>query len=168
MKDQRPQRKAGRPTYITPAFTERICTRVEGGLRLSSAVAAEGIAPRTLIHWQQWGDEGREPYRGFLDAVARSRAVFEQAMLDQIRLQAKPTQAGEESDWKARAWLLERVMPEQYGPSQQLIVKAQEAAATDVLAAARDCLPSEWYAVLLSRLAGEDAVEADDAEAEPH
>ena len=52
MKDQRPQRKAGRPTYITPAFTERICTRVEGGLRLSSAVAAEGIAPRTLIHWQ--------------------------------------------------------------------------------------------------------------------
>jgi hypothetical protein len=89
-------------------------------------------------------------------------------MLDQIRLQAKPTQAGEEADWKARAWLLERTMPETYAPSQQLVIRAQEAAANDVLTAARECLPSEWYAVLLARLAGDDKADDDEAADEAH
>ena len=161
-------RTLGRPTLLTPEFTQRICVRVEGGLRLSSAAAAEGISPRTLANWQSWAEQGREPYCGFMQAVARARSVFEQQMLDQIRLQAKPTQAGEEADWKARAWLLERTMPETYAPSQQLVIRAQEAAANDVLTAARECLPSEWYAVLLARLAGDDKADDDEADVEAH
>jgi hypothetical protein len=158
----------GRAPKCDDALTKRICVRVESGLRLSSAAAAEGIAPRTLAYWQEWATQGKEPYCSFAQAVERARASFEQQMLDQIRLQAKPTQAGEEADWKARAWLLERTMPETYAPSQQLVIRAQEAAANDVLTAARECLPSEWYAVLLARLAGDHKADDDEADVEAH
>jgi hypothetical protein len=158
----------GRPSHITPAFTQRVCARVENGLRLPAALEAEGVSPRCIEKWRSQADAGREPYADFFGAVARARSAFEQSMLDQIRLQAKPTQAGEESDWKARAWLLERTMPETYAPSQQLVIRAQVAAANDVLTAARECLPSEWYAVLLARLAGDDRADDDEAADEAH
>lgn len=153
-----------RPSMITEAFTQRVCARVRAGLRVESAVQAEGVDKRNLEYWRREAERGHAQYSEFLAAVARARAEFEAETLDVIRLQATPTDHGEIQDWKARAWMLERMMPEAYAPSQTMVLKAQDQAAQDVLEVAREVLPSEWYAALLAALSGIGDAEAQDAD----
>jgi hypothetical protein len=143
-----------RPSVITEAFTKRVCARVRAGLRLQSALEAEGVDKRNAEYWKREAERGNQLYSEFLAAVARARAEFEAETLDVIRLQATPTDNGEIQDWKARAWMLERMMPDAYAPSQTMVLKAQDQAAQDVLEVAREVLPSQWYAALLAALAG--------------
>lgn len=143
-----------RTSIIDDAFTQRVCHRMRAGLRLESAVTAEGVERTTLYRWKRAAEEGSELHTTFFNATARARSEFEAEMLDAIRLQATPTQNGDAVDWKARAWLLERTMPEAYAPSQTMVLKAQDQAAQDVLEVAREVLPSQWYAALLAALAG--------------
>ena len=143
-----------RPSMITEAFTQRVCARVRAGLRVESAVQAEGVDKRNLEYWRREAERGHAQYSEFRAAVARARAEFEAETLDVIRLQATPTDHREIQDWKARAWMLERMMPDAYAPSQTMVLKAQDQAAQDVLEVAREVLPSQWYAALLAALAG--------------
>jgi hypothetical protein len=143
-----------RKSMIDEAFTLRVCARVRNGLRLQSALEAEGIDKRNLEYWRREAERGNQQYSDFLAAVAGARAQFESETLDVIRLQATPTDHGEIQDWKARAWMLERMMPEAYAPSQTMVLKAQDQAAQDVLEVAREVLPSQWYAALLAALSG--------------
>ena len=114
-----------------------------------------------LTHWRNTAEAGSDEHAMFFSAIARAEAAFERECLDGIQAAARPTESSE-GDWKAGGWLLERTRPEHYAPSQTLLVKAQDAAAQDVLATARECLPPEWYAVLLAKLSGptDDAAEA--------
>lgn len=133
---------------------DRVCVRVRAGLRVESALTAEGISPQLQHVWRRKAEAGDALYLMLFDRAARARSEFEAEMLDAIRLQATPTQNGDAADWKARAWLLERTMPEAYAPSQTMVLKAQDQAAQDVLEVAREVLPSQWYAALLAALAG--------------
>lgn len=156
--------KVGRPTKATPETLAAIVEHVRVGLRLGAAAALEGVAERTVLEWRQTGTSSdEEPFRAFVQEVARAEAAFESSMLASIRTQATQANADAPSneDWKARAWLLERTRPAEYAPSQTLLVKAQDQAAASVLSAARECLPPEWYAVLLARISGAD--DGDDA-----
>ena len=92
-----------RPSVITEAFTQRVCARVRAGLRLQSALEAEGVDKRNAEYWKREAERGNQLYSEFLAAVARARAEFEAETLDVIRLQATPTDNGEIQDWKARA-----------------------------------------------------------------
>lgn len=151
---QNTARTMARKSMIDEAFTQRVCARVRNGLRLQSALEAEGIDKRNLEYWRREAERGNQQYSDFLAAVAGARAQFESETLDVIRLQATPTDHGEIQDWKARAWMLERMMPEAYAPSQTMVLKAQDQAAQDVLEVAREVLPSQWYAALLAALSG--------------
>jgi hypothetical protein len=133
---------------------DRVCVRVRAGLRVESALNAEGISKQLQHLWRRKAEAGDALYLTLYDQAARARSEFEAEMLDAIRLQATPTQNGDAADWKARAWLLERTMPEAYAPSQTMVLKAQDQAAQDVLEVAREVLPSQWYAALLAALAG--------------
>lgn len=153
----------GRPTLFTRPTCAAIERSVRGGLRLTAAAQAEGVSPQVLTHWRNTAEAGSDEHAMFFSAIARAEAAFERECLDGIQAAARPTESSE-GDWKAGGWLLERTRPEHYAPSQTLLVKAQDAAAQDVLATARECLPPEWYAVLLARLSGagdSDAAESD-------
>jgi hypothetical protein len=143
-----------RPSTISDALIQRVCARVRAGLRVESALVAEGVDAKLQYVWRRKAESGASDYSKLFEEAARARSEFEAEMLDAIRLQATPTQNGDAADWKARAWLLERTMPEAYAPSQTMVLKAQDQAAQDVLEVAREVLPSQWYAALLAALAG--------------
>jgi len=143
---------------------DRVSARVRAGLRVESALTAEGISKQLQHIWRRKAESGDALYLTLYDRAARARSEFESEMLDAIRLQATPTQNGDAADWKARAWLLERTMPEAYAPSQTMVLKAQDQAAQDVLEVAREVLPSEWYAALLAALSGIGEADAQDAD----
>ena len=152
-----------RPTKCDEVLTALVVRRILAGAPANVAQQAEGVTPSTQSEWAGKARSGQEPYRTFTEAVAQARAQFIAARTANI-VNAGFV-AGEDGggDWKADAFLAERLDPENFAPSQTLLVKAQDQAAADVLSTARECLPPEWYAVLVARLSGIDTDAGDEA-----
>lgn len=109
----------GRPTKCTPKAIARIAKVLALGGTINSACRAGGIDTASYYSWLRRGEEGEEPFVGFLHAVKESQAVAEhkalsvinEAMLDQ---------------WQAAAWLLERRYPDDYGRRQRMDIGADK------------------------------------------
>jgi hypothetical protein len=96
------ERKVGRPTLLTPEVQADICHRITRGVPAKSAARAVGISRRTFNDWLARGRDGDERYVDFYDAVERARAEFVSVHVDVV------SQAGQDGNWQASAWLLER------------------------------------------------------------
>jgi hypothetical protein len=94
--------KGGRPTKLTPEVRERILSILSVGGTWKMAAAAGGISDDTL-------KRHRDANEGFAAACARARDSGAAALVEKIR------NAAEGGDWRASAWLLERISPEVYG-----------------------------------------------------
>ena len=105
---------------------DRIAEYVSAGVPLEAAAAACRIGRRTVQTWirvgEEWDEaepeeipEDRRPFAAFAAAVADARLAVEPRHLRAIE------RAGER-DWKARAWILERTRPSQYGRVDRLRV----------------------------------------------
>lgn len=71
-------KKGGRPTKLTPELQDRICSLIEEtACSVYTACISEGIAWNTVYFWEQWGREGRQPYKAFTEAVMQARARSE-------------------------------------------------------------------------------------------
>jgi hypothetical protein len=156
--------RIGRPTKCDEALTERVCLRVRNGLRLEAALTAEGIGQATGYEWKARATSDKEadaPYRTFAESVARAQAGFEADMLDAIRQQMTHGPEGTSNeDWKARAWLLERTLPEQYAPTLALVIKARDEATDALLEALRSApYPLASFADVLAVLRGDEEAE---------
>ncbi len=109
----------GRPTKCTPKAIARIAKVLALGGTINSACRAGGIDTASYYSWLRRGEEGEEPFVGFLHAVKESQAVAEhkalsvinEAMLDQ---------------WLAAGWLLERRDPDDYGRRQRMDIGADK------------------------------------------
>lgn len=112
----------GRPSKLTPETQAAIVAALERGNYRSTAAAAAGIHRNTLMNWERWGEEGREPYVDFLTAMQAAEARAEMALVDEIRNAQPAVTGGRGADmWAARAWILER----RYGAKWSSRVKAQ-------------------------------------------
>jgi hypothetical protein len=115
----------GRPPKLNDALIERICLFLRAGSFIETATAASGISKTTFYDWLNAGNEcnaqivkadgGRHKFTemqrlcmGFSDAVGRAMAEAEIADLMVIRRASL-------TDWRAAAWRLERMHPEQWG-----------------------------------------------------
>ena len=157
----------GAPPVRNAANVAAIIARVRNGERVTTAAEAEGVSARTVSRWM--ADDSDGPGGDFCRTVAQARAQF---LSDRLAIVAGAEVAvGRESDGspilapdpKYALALLERLDPEHYAPSQTIVLKAQDQAAADVLSTARECLPPEWYAVLVARLSGIDTDAGDEA-----
>jgi hypothetical protein len=108
-----------RPTKLTKAVQERICSALREGNYFSVACEGAGVAASTGREWVARG-EGRcpgrpagPPYAAFAAAVKKARAEAEASALRQVR------QAANDGTWQAAAWLLERGHPERWGRRAQ-------------------------------------------------
>lgn len=124
------QATAGRPSPIMDETTEKeLLEYIRFGTPIRKAIVAVGIAERTFYNWMTRGLNERERlatvpnaklnptegvYLQFLQSVERARG---EAITKKVAVIAK---AGNEGDWRAAAWWLERQNPEEFGKTDRI------------------------------------------------
>ncbi len=95
----------GRPTLYTEATIERLCAHIrEHGLSDSPAAVRAGVSVASISRWKR-------AHPGLAPRLAGAREEFRAAMLSII---LTATTRDGRPDWRAAAWILERVFPEDY------------------------------------------------------
>lgn len=105
---------AGRKPKLTPEVQHMICTGISAGLPKKAACAAVGVSESAFYEWLQRGEEDIEKckkslYAEFVEQIKKSESAFQLTHLTRI------SKAGQEGNWQADAWLLERCFPKEYG-----------------------------------------------------
>jgi predicted site-specific integrase-resolvase len=106
--------KIGRQTKLTPQLQARIVQVLEAGNYIEAACDYVGINQDTYHEWVKRGKRGNKAdreagYSEFSEAVKRAQAQAEILSVARIR------KAGQEGEWTADAWYLERSHPERWG-----------------------------------------------------
>lgn len=101
------------------ALIDSICEAVMSGLTPQSAAELNGVSPITLNRWLVTGKKDIAAYEaGEVDKLTRHAIVTKQVRTAIQRFKhrhASNIQLQSARDWKASAWLLERLAPEDYG-----------------------------------------------------
>ena len=97
----------GRPTKLDDKLTIEICKLIELGV--SPPVAAEccGITKQSFYNWMEKGEAAKSgKHKDFFDKIEQSKAVAVKECIVDIK---------NSKDWKAKAWLVERLDRFSYG-----------------------------------------------------
>jgi hypothetical protein len=98
--------RTGRPCKLKD-FSASFLKYIENGLPISSAAALSGLAPSTVMDWLAKGRAAKnKQFSDFLEQYTRARGIALGKVV------ARLTRASEE-DWRALAWLAERMWPEE-------------------------------------------------------
>lgn len=102
----------GPASKATPERFDKVVAALEEGHSIESASAIAGINRRTLQRWMKRAleeDDETGVFSEFLSRCEDARARFEATRVNIIR------KAGDNGEWTAAAWWLERVEPARYG-----------------------------------------------------
>lgn len=104
--------QVGRRTKLTPELQDEFCKLLEAHYSKKAACAALHISQTTFYEWIRKG-EAKElrKYTQFLERVNASLAHSQMTLIDKI---------AKDADWRAAAWLLERLHPKEFGRRQVL------------------------------------------------
>jgi transposase len=132
----------------------QIVATVSKGNFLSTAANLAGVHVRTVRNWIDRGEKaGRGPLAAFATDVAQAQATFITESLQEI-------DAGQK-DWRALAWILERLRPALFGERVKVRVEAELAAFLEKL---KEALEPEAFRTALRVAAGVDAEQSSDGE----
>ena len=125
----KPKSNAGRKTALLDVSKEQtLLDYIRIGTPVRKAVTASGIAEKTFYNWMARGLAERERqalvpnskdnpteviFLQFLQRVEQARA---EAIAKKIAVIAK---SGNEGDWRAAAWWLERQVPDEFGKTDR-------------------------------------------------
>ena len=123
------------PKAMTATQAGQIISGWASGQKYEEACIQAGLTPAEARALKKDGD--------WLNAYNEARAMFVAGSLDNIRKHS-------EGDWKASAWLLERLMPERFGKRDVLDVNVKIA-------------PLPWTSIVSGEVIAADA-EVRDAE----
>lgn len=94
-------------TKLTPELTNRILDLLSQGHFVECICPAVGIGTSTFYRWLEQGEKQKKGiFRDFREAVKHTKAVTEVVIIDRIQ---------KSDDWRAAAWLAERLYPERWG-----------------------------------------------------
>ena len=100
--------RVGRKPKLTKEIAGKLVRLLKAGHVISVACSAAGIGERTFHRWMEQGWRDAEgAYWQFRQQVLRARAQCEAALLNTVHKHAA-------KDWRAAAWLLERLFPARY------------------------------------------------------
>tara|TARA_R100000808_G_scaffold6124_3_gene18338 strand:+ start:1487 stop:1978 length:492 start_codon:yes stop_codon:yes gene_type:complete len=120
-------------TKLTPVVFKTILEAVSQGNWIDTAAQSVGITKRVIHRWIQIGRGDHptrkpvEPFITFSQEIETALAKAEQSLVKDLR---------KETDWRAKAWLLERG-PSRDRWSQNVTISAQLAPAASILDALR-------------------------------
>lgn len=125
----KPVKKRGRKTaLLKPDLEQRLLDFIRIGTPIRVAVASAGLAEKSFYSWMSRGLAERERlavskgakenpseviFLHFLQQVEQARA---EAITKKVAVIAK---AGNDGDWRAAAWYLERQVPEDFGKTDR-------------------------------------------------
>lgn len=82
---------------------------VRDGNQPRVAASLVGISQSTYFSWMERGRKGEAQFSEFSESIERAQAG---AIVDRV---ARIYRAAVDGNWRAAAWLLERIAPEMYG-----------------------------------------------------
>ena len=99
----------GRKKKLTPEMQKNICNFIAHGIPLGHAANVAGISSTTFYDWYRKGENAKSGrYYDFYVAVEKAKSQAVALRLDNIR------KAGEDGNWQADAWWLERIDPDNF------------------------------------------------------
>jgi transposase len=108
-------KQVGRKTRCTSQVQRQFCDALAKAHTIKNACVVAGISESAFYQWLAKGMSGEEPYAKFVELVGHARARGRVALIESIIT---------DKDWRARAWYLERVWPEDFGPvAHRFLVK---------------------------------------------
>lgn len=108
-------KRIGRPTKLTDTVQQAIVSALRAGNYVETAAQYAGINKQTVYNWIKHGEDGREPYKSFLDAIKKAQADSEAR---DVAIIAKAA----DTQWQAAAWRLERKFPDRWGRRDHMTV----------------------------------------------
>jgi hypothetical protein len=103
--------KPSRKTLLNAELQREICYLLSEGVPVGATCDTVGITQATYHAWIAKGEEGRAPYREFVEGTTRARGQARVSLLKKISLS---------NDWRAHAWLLSHCWPEEFSESRTL------------------------------------------------
>lgn len=125
----------GRPTKLSPAVTNAICTNLATGASIEASAEAAGVTRVTVYNWLKRGraEDAPDEFAQFAADVTEAQAVAEVHL---VRIMRQAATDGGPGDWRAAAWLLARRHPERWSEKRQLEVStAEKPSSTQAVAA---------------------------------
>ena len=107
-------KKMGAPTKCTKQVVDQIASAMKLGASVEQAAAYAGITRATLYNWLNSSSTHYRALQREVEVAKGGRAV---GWLHALQLKASST---DRDAWKAAAWLLERTLPDQFGPKGQV------------------------------------------------
>ena len=97
-----------RTTILSEVIQNAMVEAIEAGNYASTAAESVGISSSTHYLWMSKGEEGIEPYVGYMEAIKKAEAEAEMSAVRNIKTHAA-------DNWTASAWYLERKFPDRWG-----------------------------------------------------
>lgn len=120
----------GRPTKLTDELRADLCEHIASPMAVRHACAMVGLGESTFFDWMKRGADGEPGFAEFSEAVARARAEAASKLVAGIATAAAPMtwtnpdtgkkESISAGDWRAGAWLAERMFPDEYGNRVQV------------------------------------------------
>lgn len=107
----------GRPSAFNERMIDSLCSIIrETGVSDSGAAARMSLHPSTVSRWK----------RDFPDFALLLRTAREDFRAAQLEIIFEASRAGKATGWRAAAWMLERVFPQDYAPRAAERARFQE------------------------------------------
>jgi transposase len=100
-------KQVGRKSRCTPQLQKQFCDALAKAHTIKNACVVAGISESAFYSWLAKGMSGEEPYAKFVELVQDARARGMVALVESIIT---------DKDWRAKAWYLERVWSQDFGP----------------------------------------------------
>ena len=107
-----------RPTKLTPKLTGEITTYIRDGNSPTISATLVGVSPSTYFNWMSKGSNQEPRFMEFSESIERAKA---QSVVNRV---AHISRAADSGNWRAAAWMLERMAPESFGKNS---TRAKEA-----------------------------------------
>lgn len=107
-------KKLGATTKCTKQVVEQISNAMKLGASVEQAAAYVGVSRQTIYNWLHSSSTHYTALQREVENAKGARAV---GWLTALQLKAT---SGDRDGWKAAAWLLERTLPDQFGPKGQV------------------------------------------------
>lgn len=145
----------GRPTYCRPPVTGAILANVKAGLSPLKAALAAGVGKVAFYDWKKKAEEGKEPYKSFVESLDAAIAEAELDLLKKHRQLAETTSVIDlddgtkafcASDTEMREkvlWKHIQRMSDVKGPSVQVETTAPDGITTKTTIGVQVFLPQE-------------------------